>query len=90
MREPAFGLPGERSEVTNRRWYTGQSTVENIELRCRTHNQREAVLFFGGAMPSVVREWAIPYETGSGPCSSAVERAEPFEAPGFEQTSGHA
>ena len=56
----------------------------------RAHNQREAELFFGGAMPSVVRERAIPYETGSGPCSSAVERAEPLEAPGFEQTSGHA
>jgi hypothetical protein len=32
----------------------GDSTIDNIELRCRAHNQYEADLFFGG--PLVVRE----------------------------------
>lgn len=34
----------------------GESTVDNIELRCRAHNQRETELFSGVAMPSMVRE----------------------------------
>ena len=34
----------------------GKSTVENIQLRCRAHNQREAELYFGPDMPSLVRE----------------------------------
>lgn len=34
----------------------GTSTLDNIELRCRAHNQREAELFFEMAMPGVVRE----------------------------------
>ena len=37
---------------------SGKSTVDNIELRCRAHNQREAELFFGVTMPGVVRETA--------------------------------
>lgn len=32
----------------------GDATTDNIELRCRAHNQYEADLFFGG--PLVVRE----------------------------------
>ena len=39
----------------------GESTVDNIELRCRAHNQREAELFFGAAMPGVVREEMTMY-----------------------------
>jgi hypothetical protein len=36
----------------------GESGVENIELRCRAHNQYEADLYFGGRVPgdSLVRE----------------------------------
>jgi hypothetical protein len=34
----------------------GASTVDNIELRCRAHNQYEADLIFGGEGDSVVRE----------------------------------
>ena len=51
----------------------GKSTLENIELRCRAHNQREAELFFGSAMPSVVREGTLIYGTGSGPCGVGRE-----------------
>lgn len=39
----------------------GKATVDNIELRCRAHNQREAELFFGVSMPHVVRETAVAY-----------------------------
>ena len=39
----------------------GASAVDNIELRCRAHNQREAELFFGAAMPDVVREEMTVY-----------------------------
>lgn len=35
---------------------SGASTVENIELRCRAHNQREAELYFGTQLPLMVRE----------------------------------
>ena len=34
----------------------GESTIENIELRCRAHNQREAELFVGLGTYDVVRE----------------------------------
>jgi hypothetical protein len=34
----------------------GAATVDNIELRCRAHNQYEADLIFGGQGGSVVRE----------------------------------
>ena len=44
----------------------GASTVDNIELRCRAHNQREAELFFGAAMPDVVKE-EMPAYGGLGP-----------------------
>jgi hypothetical protein len=36
----------------------GEATVENIQLRCRAHNQYESDLFFEG----IVRESGIPYE----------------------------
>ena len=39
----------------------GESTVENIELRCRAHNQREAELYFGVEMPLFVRERSESY-----------------------------
>lgn len=38
----------------------GKSTIDNIELRCRAHNQREAELL-GMAIPGVVRERAAMY-----------------------------
>ena len=34
----------------------GASTVENIELRCRAHNQHEADLYFGTQLPLLARE----------------------------------
>ncbi|HEY0874322.1 MAG TPA: hypothetical protein VGD94_12685 [Vicinamibacterales bacterium] len=52
----------------------GLATVENIELRCRAHNQYEAELFFGEQMPILVRErrpeW--PVETGPGTSWTSV------------------
>jgi len=39
----------------------GTSTIDNIELRCRAHNQREAELFFGMGMPGMVRERVDSY-----------------------------
>ena len=39
----------------------GQATIENIELRCAAHNRREAELFFGAGMASVVRETSAEY-----------------------------
>ena len=40
--------------------YGGKSTIDNIQLRCRSHNQREAELL-GMAMPGVVREKPARY-----------------------------
>ena len=39
----------------------GASTVENIELRCRAHNQREAELYFRSQLPLLVRERSGSY-----------------------------
>jgi hypothetical protein len=39
----------------------GDATIDNIELRCRAHNQYEADLFFGG--PVVVRESRAVFRT---------------------------
>ena len=49
----------------------GKSTVDNIELRCRAHNLREAELF-GMAMPGLVREKAETYEVGPDPVQPAT------------------
>jgi hypothetical protein len=38
----------------------GETTTENVELRCRAHNADEAALYFG---PSMVREMAAPFYT---------------------------
>jgi hypothetical protein len=44
----------------------GRATVANISLRCRAHNQYEAVLDFGGAArPPRARETATAYATGT-------------------------
>jgi hypothetical protein len=43
----------------------GAASVENIELRCRAHNQHEADLYFAGgpaSRPSHVRECDAAYE----------------------------
>jgi hypothetical protein len=37
----------------------GAATVENIQLRCRAHNQHEAAMFFGGDGPQIVRETPV-------------------------------
>jgi len=42
--------------------YGGQSTVDNISLRCRAHNAYESELIFGRFDPSVVREGEATYE----------------------------
>lgn len=39
----------------------GAATVENIELRCRAHNQREAELYFRSQLPLLVRERSGSY-----------------------------
>jgi hypothetical protein len=39
----------------------GAATVDNIELRCRQHNQFEAVLYFGDNRPDAVRERMAAY-----------------------------
>jgi hypothetical protein len=62
----------------------GESTVTNIELRCRAHNQREAELYFGAAMPALVRERAVTYGLGPDLVQRRVVGAEPFEPTGFE------
>src|SRR5690606_9844285 len=36
----------------------GPAVVENIELRCRAHNQYEAEQYFGGSLPWTARETA--------------------------------
>jgi hypothetical protein len=45
----------------------GATTVENLELRCRSHNAHEAELYFG-SLPFVVREvrasWGDPTRSG--------------------------
>lgn len=41
--------------------YGGAATVENIALRCRTHNVYESELVFGPFDPSVVRETSASY-----------------------------
>jgi hypothetical protein len=48
----------------------GQPTVDNIELRCRAHNQHEGRLFFGNC--STVRENASAYHVH---CASARAHA---------------
>jgi 5-methylcytosine-specific restriction endonuclease McrA len=48
----------------------GSATVENIQLRCRAHNQYESEQWFGTGKPSIVRErldCADWLTTGSGP-----------------------
>lgn len=39
----------------------GPTTVDNLELRCRQHNQFEAALYFGEAGANVARELASSY-----------------------------
>jgi hypothetical protein len=39
----------------------GATSVDNIELRCRQHNQFEAVLYFGDNRPDAVRELLAAY-----------------------------
>ena len=49
----------------------GESTVDNIQLRCRAHNQREAELYFGADMPLFIRERNVTYgELGPDPLDS--------------------
>jgi hypothetical protein len=50
----------------------GQTTVNNLQLRCRAHNAYEAELSFG---PRVLREVRAPYEaaTRSGPSSQLTK-----------------
>jgi hypothetical protein len=58
----------------------GSATVQNIELRCRAHNQYEAALLFGN---DVVREehlaWGTP--TGALTCPGTSARFEPPAIP---------
>lgn len=47
----------------------GQAQIDQIELRCRAHNQYESRLWFGPEQPWMVREAGVmwPDATGSGP-----------------------
>ncbi len=45
----------------------GPAVVENIELRCRAHNQYEAERHFGESVPWTVRESNCPSPGGSAP-----------------------
>ena len=44
----------------------GQATVENIELRCRAHNQYEAILDFGPRDFPIIRESESEWQLGPG------------------------
>jgi hypothetical protein len=57
----------------------GQATVDNISLRCRTHNVYEARLIFGPYEPSVVRETPAVYGIG---CNSRWARKPSSRATG--------
>ena len=39
----------------------GQTTSENLELRCQSHNRHEVELYFSGAGASLIREHAVEY-----------------------------
>jgi hypothetical protein len=39
----------------------GESTVENVELRCRAHNVHEAEQYFGSRLPLLAREARLAY-----------------------------
>jgi hypothetical protein len=41
----------------------GETSISNVALRCRAHNQYEADLFFGPAKPPVVREQRVAFGT---------------------------
>jgi hypothetical protein len=51
----------------------GEATVDNIELRCRAHNQYEADLFVGEEF--IVRECTAPYSVRTEP-TAAAERSK--------------
>jgi hypothetical protein len=53
----------------------GPSTADNIELRCRAHNQYEADLFFGH--PLTVRERPGPYDMDSVRTESGILPLKP-------------
>jgi len=60
-------------QCSERRWiefhhiipfaWRGESTVDNIELRCRTHNAYEGELIFGKVLRKS-KKWALPASTG--------------------------
>jgi HNH endonuclease len=66
----------------------GGANVENIQLRCRSHNGHEAEQYFGTRCPLLVREASRPaycYSTRSGPSSARTLRR--VEAREFALTS---
>ena len=46
----------------------GTATVDNIELRCASHNRYEAELYFGADYPWLVRDAVTPYGMEPFPC----------------------
>ena len=56
----------------------GESTVENIELRCRTHNAYEGELIFGKVLRKS-KAWVLPPTTGFKTSSSVAVRPTGFE-----------
>lgn len=55
----------------------GAATVDNIELRCRQHNQYEAALYFGETGADVVREVAIVYGRATATAGRRTYRGSP-------------
>jgi hypothetical protein len=58
----------------------GETTVENLRLRCRAHNLHEAAQYFGDQLPLLVRETAR-FVYGPGPDRATNIRAEMAERP---------
>jgi hypothetical protein len=53
----------------------GETTVENIELRCRAHNAYEAEQYFGP--PLVVRDAHLPFGRGGNSVRTEFMPLEP-------------
>lgn len=58
----------------------GETSTENLELRCRAHNDYEATRYFGARPPQLVREARCAYAAGcstrSGPSCGRILQSE--------------
>ncbi len=64
----------------------GESTADNIQLRCRAHNGYEAERYFGRRTPSVVREpggsYSVPSRAAAPGGCGPVTRSGPSDGLG--------